>query len=304
LPSSSRLRQWLMDPEFDPYLQELRTRSLPEGGFAGRRGKGYRADATAWAVLALAAADTHREIRKAARQRLARAQLPDGRVSVTPDNPHAVWTTPLAILAWHGARGFEEAQRRAVTFLVGSSGLHWARQPDSPSQHDTALRGWSWTTATHSWVEPTGLALIALRAAGQEDHPRAVEASEMLLDRMLSGGGWNYGNTVVFGQELRPSPESTGVALAALAGRVAAARLKASLAYLESLLPTLRAPLSLGWSVLALQAWGRRPASASSWLFESLERQARWGAYDTAHLALLLVAYLRTDLFGAPVPLP
>jgi hypothetical protein len=73
---------------------------------------------------------------------------------------------------------------------------------------------------THSWIEPTALGVIALKAAGHERHERVQEAIRMILDRQLPHGGWNYGNTFVFGRELRPMPESSGAALAGLAGQV------------------------------------------------------------------------------------
>ena len=41
----------------------------------------------------------------------------------------------------------------------------------------------------------------------------------MIIDRALPHGGWNYGNKVVFGHELRPQPGPTGMALLALATR-------------------------------------------------------------------------------------
>ena len=82
--------------------------------------------------------------------------------------------------------------------------------------HDTTLIGWPWIQATHSWVEPTALALMALTLSSNADHPRATAARELLLARQLEAGGWNYGNTTAFGRAQRPAPDSTGVALAAL----------------------------------------------------------------------------------------
>ena len=43
------------------------------------------------------------------------------------------------------------------------------------------------------------------RRPGLPPHPRNWRnAQAMLIDRLLAGGGCNYGNTVVLGQELRP----------------------------------------------------------------------------------------------------
>ena len=63
-----------------------------------------------------------------------------------------------------------------------------------------------------------------------------------------------------------------------------------SLEWLEGELTRIRAPLSLGWGLLALSGWNRRPAEALQWVEESLGRQELLGAYDTALLGQLLCA--------------
>ena len=148
-------------------------------------------------------------------------------------------------------------------------------------------------------VEPTALTLIALRRTGHGDHVRSREAVRMLMDRQLPKGGWNYGNTAVYGQELHPQPENTGMALCALSGFVPKADIRRSIDYLGSRTLRVRAPLSLGWGLLALGAWGERPAGARSWVLESLGRQTKYGPYDTTLLSLLILAYdARGGLFG------
>src|SRR2546428_787916 len=88
--------------------------------------------------------------------------------------------------------------------------------------------------------EPTALAatamhVLALKAAGHRDHPRTREAVRLLIDRLLPGGGCNYGNTIVLGQELRPQLQPTGLAMLALAGETDPdGRVAMSLAYLKS----------------------------------------------------------------------
>jgi hypothetical protein len=83
--------------------------------------------------------------------------------------------------------------------------------------HNGMLVGWPWVSGTHSWVEPTSLALLAMGREGRAGHPRAREGVRVLIDRAIPGGGWNVGNTVVFGTRLRPSPGPSGLALLALA---------------------------------------------------------------------------------------
>ena len=191
-----------------------------------------RPDATAWGILALKASGTKSADLARLRGRLLAAQQPDGRVSISPQHPEAWWPTPLAILAWHQEPEFWPAQVRAIQFLLKTTGEHSPKQKDAPFAHDPSLRGWPWIEGTHSWIIPSSMAVIALRTAGYADHARVREAIRLLLDRQLSLGGWNYGNTKVFGQELQPMVDNTGVALSALANSIPRPEIEPSLQYL------------------------------------------------------------------------
>jgi hypothetical protein len=254
------------------YVEALRERALPDGGFATRVGGGYRPDATAWAILALAAAGTEADNLAPARTRLVADQLEDGRISVLPDHPDAFWPSPLAILAWNGSPQHRAPQSRTIDFLLRTAGRHFQRQPGDLFVHDATIQGWPWIAGTHSWVEPTALSLLALRVTGYGGHERAQEAIRLLMDRQLPRGGWNYGNKIVFGQQLYPMPETTGLALNALAGRVSRESVEPSLVYLRSDVDHLRTPLSLGWGLLGLEAWGEQSDEIPEWVMESLKR--------------------------------
>ena len=143
------------------------------------------------------------------------------------------------------------------------------------SGHDTSLRGWPWVEGTHSWLEPTAINLLALEHTGHGTHPRAIEAGRMLHDRLLPGGGCNYGNTVVFGQELRPHMQPTGMCLLALAGcSERTPRIEASVGYLQRELSDRTTTDSLCYALMGLAAWQRVPAGADEWLSKAAERDA------------------------------
>jgi hypothetical protein len=282
------------------YLDSLEERASAEGGFAAGADRQVqpRPDATAWGILALQAAERGGEILAPARTWLASRQLRDGRVSLTGEHPAAAWPTPLAILAWQGSPEHREAQERALTFLISFRGLAYPRSP--LLGHDTMLVGWPWIESTHSWVEPTALGLIALTVTGKAANARAREASELLIDRRLALGGWNYGNPSAFGRAQRPALDSTGIALSALTEVSDPSLLGASLDYLEREVLRVRTPLSLAWTLLGLSAWDRRPEEAVAWCVECLERQENLGSYDTALLALvLLAAHAPSGLVGS-----
>ncbi|MEE8305952.1 MAG: hypothetical protein V3R81_01735, partial [Gammaproteobacteria bacterium] len=87
-------------------------------------------------------------------------------------------------------------------------------------------------------------------------------------------------------------PENTGMALDALAGRVAEESVERSLAYLESQSQSLSTPLSLGWCLMGLGAWGKRPDDYRERVLNSLLLQKTYGDFATPLLCLLIVSYV------------
>jgi hypothetical protein len=223
-------------------------------------------------------------------------QQPNGGLGLAPDLPNPCWTTPLAILLWSATeRGRDSPDRqsrdRAVKWLLTQRGTTWEPTGDSPYGHDTRIKGWAWVDETHSWLEPTAMAVLALRRAGSADHVRTRDGQRLIRDRAIRSGGWNYGNSTVFGADLRPQPAPTGMALLALAGveDFDSPLIQLGCEYLEAILPTTRAPQSLCFGTLALTAWDRRPLAADDWLIAARAGAAR-RSNSIAQLAYLLLA--------------
>lgn len=267
------------------------------GGWAYRRGGPTSVEATALAALGLLATEggrgpDARAIASRAADRLAGLQNPDGSLGPTAAIPSPGWATPFALFLWQALGSHRDACRRATDWLLAERVDNPPRSadPDRINGHDTSIRGWPWVEGTHSWVEPTSLALLALGHDGARDHPRVIEARHLLRDRKLAVGGWNYGNTVVFGRDLRPQPAPTGLALLALA--LAGERrptVEPALAYLRGVLPDIVAASSLGWGILGLRAWKDAPTESDEWLARSARDVARRD--DAApRLGLLLLA--------------
>jgi hypothetical protein len=272
--------------------EELSRRFLPEGGMVDRPRGQFRVDATAWGILAFRGAGGEQGILERHRARLIREQGEDGRVWVHREHSESYWPTALAILAWQNSPPSQAAQGQAIRFLLETTGVHRPRRSDELAAHDPLLKGWPWIGGTHSWIEPTALGVIALTATGHEQHDRVREAIRMMLDRQLPHGGWNYGNTLIFGRELHPMPESTGAALAGLAGQVEQGTVARSLDYLQGEVDRLRTPISLGWSLLGLAAWGLWPSNGVALVERCLANQSRYGEYDTSALCLLFLGAL------------
>ena len=256
---------------------------------------GYRAttatavEPTALAGLALLGTDP--EASAVAAGRLATVRGRDGALGVTDGGAKPGWPTPYASLLWAAVGGHEADRAAALGWLLATEGAPIPLAERGPLGHDTTLIGWPWVAGTHSWVEPTALALLALGREGKLDHPRARAGVAVLCDRAIPTGGWNLGNPVVFGTALRPLPGPTGLALLALAqiGGPPAAAVAPAIRYLRSALAGTLARASLGWGLLGLRAWGAAPGAAESWLGRASARAAGRPA-NVPGLALLLLA--------------
>lgn len=221
---------------------------------------------------------------------LSAIQQDDGALGLSESQPTPHWPTAMALLLWSSLPGFTEERRRASLWLLGSKGTAFSKSPGEPIGHDTTIVGWSWVENTHSWVEPTSLAVLALRKEGLGREVRVREGLRLLRDRAIKTGGWNYGNNVVFGQALRPRPAPTGLALMAAAGVLPRGEVvERAIGYLEQTLPTVRSAQSLCWGILGLSAWGRRPKDAGQWLEESFA-ESRSRSDVGVQLAYLLLA--------------
>jgi squalene cyclase len=278
-------------------IETILDRETDDGGFS-TKGEGIaQPDATAWAILALGAAGVEESRITRAQERLVDFQGSDGRLVFEPRLSAVPWVTPLAVLAWQISPDFEEPRQKAIDFLLSHTGLHWVNENPEIVGHDTSLRGWPWVSGSHSWIEPTSLTVLALRTAGYTEDNRLTEAVEMILNRQLISGGWNYGNTTVFGTPLQPFPESTGIALSALEGLVREEHVVRSIEYAKNQVPRIRTPLSLSWIIFGLGAWSDRPHRAREWIHESLGFQSQYGAYRTSLLSTLILAYYASGGF-------
>ncbi len=278
---------------------------------------------TALAASALLAADRGKPAARALDWLLA-AQAADGSLGIDAETRQPGWPTGWAVLAWNAAAQknvapknaapknaapktageniaekniagakpeWLAAARRAVAWLLSVSGRPVKNGDDQMRflGHDTMLQGWPWVVGTHSWVEPTAINVLALRSAGQAAHPRCREAIKLLLDRQLPHGGWNYGNTTLFGNEFRPLVQSTGLALAALADELEIRpKVQRSLDYLHRTISESTTTVSLCYAMLGLAGFGAVPPAADRWLAAAWRRTLKRGGspYNAALLVL------------------
>ncbi len=301
------------------WLDEFRSK-LAEGDSVGYRLGGTPAsEPTALAALALIVGG-QATAAEAKLHWLAGVQTAEGSIGINAREPSPAWPTPLAVLAWiAGEKRCQEPfllrsadrvppatpraekvpgtffpqrppwsrhVRPAVDWLLRTAGT---KLPPRGEGHDTTLVGWPWVVGTHSWIEPTSLAVLALKAAGHGGHPRTREAVRLLIDRLLPGGGCNYGNTVVLGQRLVPHVQPTGLTLLALAGeRDPSGRIERSIEYLLRVLDEHTSPASLAYGLLGMAAHGTECCMAEEWL--ALAAEGARKRQSPLEMALLLLA--------------
>ncbi len=218
------------------------------------------------------------------------------------------WMTSLATLAVSHLEPDGEAARRGADWLLRQEGrtVSWwikllvrLRPQTKTVDLDLDLTGWPWTEGTFSWIEPTAYALLALKRLrpslpARSAADRIDRGERMIIDRTCREGGWNYGNSVVLGEELWPYPDTTALALLALQGRPAA-EVEAGLTALSRMLDENRSLLAVSLATLCFRAY-ERPADTLR-----TELAARAGP-ETAMFETRPIALAALALVDGPVP--
>ena len=161
-------------------LPYLRAAQNPDGGWGFRGGSQSRIEPTAWALLALdqvfPAIAASEAIARGVRF-LSDSQLPGGSWPAAAGQGQGSWVTSLACWAFLSANENRDALKRGLSWLVaerpGDSGAWWRlirrlTAHKKVSMQNDAYWGWSWTSGTASWVEPTAYALLVLRASPRD----------------------------------------------------------------------------------------------------------------------------------------
>jgi hypothetical protein len=249
-------------------IDNLLAQQNGDGGWPYVRGRSAT-EPTVYAVLALASSGESRAAERGARW-LRRTQHADGGWGPDQAVAESTWVTALAALAGRELLG-SAAQARAIDWLVATEGAETApayrlRQwlIGNPAPAGQEFPGWPYFPGTAAWVTPTAVAILALereerRSPRAQVGRRIAQGRAFLLGRMCQGGGWNHGALRSLGQEARPYPETTGMALAALRSTESAA-VTQSIGVARQFLPKCRSADGLHWLLLGLLAHGNRAA--------------------------------------------
>ena len=134
------------------------------------------------------------------------------------------------------------------------------------------------------------LALKVRRVGGPLVARRISEAEAVMFDRVCEPGGWNYGNSQVLMQDLRPYVPTTALALLALQDRREHPVVQRSLHWLTSHALSEPSTMALSLAAVCLHVYGQPIAE----VLKALQaQQARAHALGNAHL-IAMAAYALT----------
>jgi hypothetical protein len=271
----------------------LRLARNADGGWAYHSGKRSRIEPTCWALLALGQAETIAPDFDVLR----RWPRKGGWLIETVGTPPNHAFNAIAALTLLYSPSDVALAEPLVRLLSASKGLRLP--PDPVVRLDSSLQGWSWVEGTPSWVEPTAWCVLLLRRLiARRPNPEAAErirvGEQMLADRACRDGGWNYGNSNVYGQDLPPYVPTTALALLALQGRRIDAVVR-GLERLERDVFTERSVMALSLAVICLRIYGRPTAVPEEQLKTLLSERHVNAGLDDDLLGLAMALYALSD---------
>lgn len=239
-------------------VDQLGASRNPDGGYGYYPNRKSRIEPTAWVALspAMDAAT--------ARGWLVDAQGPDGWIRDDRRAPINYGFNALALLAFLTDRHTFPHAERVGQALLQVKGLAYG--PSPVVRQDNSLQAWSWVDNTLSWVEPTAYGLLAIKRAralgllessARTAAARVDVAERLLRDRACASGGWNYGNSQVFGANLYAHGPTTALALMALQDRAGTPFVDAGLQFLAANAMAERSGFALSLTTLCLRLFGR-----------------------------------------------
>lgn len=275
-----------------------------DGGWGFLPAKSSNTECTSLCLLALDSLGAKQPVANTKRglDWLLQHQRREGSWPLSGSTNDGSWATALAIIALNRFPGHQLQMRMASDWLLKQEGRTpgiLARlvgafvSPSNAVALNPNLKGWPWIARTFSWVEPTSYALIALKqmrayVAASNLEARIQQGEMMIYDRMCKGGGWNYGNSKVFGEALWPYPDVTAVALIALQDRQSTQSNQESVRALRKMMQETDSGFALSWGTICLSIYGDE---ISEWK-RKIEKRFQMTGFlgETKTLALSLIA--------------
>jgi hypothetical protein len=258
-------------------LTDWIARQNGDGGWAYSRGCSWT-EPTAFVLLAQAATPSSGQSSRQDRESFRRGAKflnsiarGDGGWSPQPGVEESTWVTALVALLPEDAIG-EQQSRQAIDWLKErtgrESGWRWRLEQRLGGNKEEWPEGWPWFPGAAAWVIPTSLGILAFqRALRRSDKDRerlqyrVQEGKKFLLGRQCADGGWNHGSQKALGRDGDSYPETTGIALLALAGEKSA-RIERARAMARKHLASCKTAEGISWLRMGMAAQGEAAASA------------------------------------------
>ena len=168
-------------------------------------------------------------------------------------------------------------------------------------RQDNSLQAWPWIDQTFSWVEPTSWCLLLLKklrqvqpsASNPEANERIEVGERMLIDRACKTGGWNYGGSNVYGQELWAYVPTTALGLLAMQDRRDDPVVTRSLHFLQKDIGTERSAPALALALVCLRVFGVNAESFEQDLLTRLDLSRALGSTVALSSSLYALAGTR-----------
>src|SRR5712692_6260740 len=274
-----------------------------DGGWGAVKGKVSNTESTAFAVSALESLQ-QKELTKrveAGLSWLSRHQNSDGSWSLNDVTPGGSWSTAVALLCLGALPAYRSRAVKAAQWALTQEGntagwlgslILWFTAQKDINKINMDLKGWPWAAGSFSWVEPTSYFLIGLKRlkpslGGTNVEDRIRQAELMIYDRVCEGGGWNYGNSKVYGEALWPYPDITALALIALQDHPNTEANRESIERLEKTLKDVDSGLALSWAIICFELYGRSVSEWRQLLIKRFEKTAFLGETKTLALSVL-----------------
>lgn len=275
----------------DSLRQQLFSARHRDGGWGYEPGCVPRLEPTCWAFLGLRAPRAQFDWAVLSRWPSSVDGLVEQHGGVVNWSFHALaLSTRLAL-----GDGSISQLRSLARALVDAPGI--ARQASPALPQENRLDGWSWNDKSFSWVEPTSWALLALkqcRADGivtTEIDTRIRDGEAILERRVCATGGWNYGDSPIFINDLPAYVPTTAIALLALQDHRDEPFIQRSLDYLERHAENHPSSRALALSALALKRLGRSTTRVEAQLRRWLDQHP---TSDAASIGMALCALHRS----------
>ena len=270
------------------------------GGWGYKTGHRPVVEPTAVVLLALRDEPAAKESFQRGMTWLLNCQNQDGGWGINEIDTESGWQTAWGLIIMKASKQKSDAISKAeywltnvATYLVSQEEL---LKPEVPQSSEIGALVWPWLPRQAGWIEPTALALLALK--GVTEPPLVLARISAALSYFqyyrTSTGGWNVGNAGPLDKGVQPRAFPTGLVLLALAGSSPKNIQTIDLQALQQDMKRDPGMLAQGIGLLALRVLGINDDSLIGYLSENQLSDGSWehNPFVTAWAALGLKGYI------------